>query len=136
MLTEIRVSTSRKQEFIDITDKVRTIVKNSNIKEGLCILYVPHATAAITINENADPNIQQDIIKVIDKIVPEHNNYLHDYIDNNAAAHIKSSIIGVSEVIPITNNELALGTWQNIFLCEFDGPRTRRILIKIIKNAM
>jgi len=131
----ITFSTSKKHELIDITSKVKEIVKNSKIKRGICFLYVPHATAAITINENADPNIQTDIIKAINKIVPEHDNYLHDSIDNNAAAHIKSTLIGVSKTIPIEDGKLQLGTWQDIFLCEFDGPRSNRnIIVKMIEQ--
>lgn len=127
------ISSSKHNELIDITDKVQEIVKNSKIKEGICHIYVPHATAAITINENADPNIKEDIIKAINKIVPEHDNYLHDDIDNNAAAHIKSTLVGVSAQIPITDGHLGLGTWQDIFFCEFDGPRhNRKIIVKII----
>jgi len=101
----------------------------------MCFIYVPHATAAVTINENADPNITKDIIKAINKIVPEHDNYLHDSIDNNAAAHIKSTLIGVSTAIPISSGHLQLGTWQDIFLCEFDGPRShRKVIVEIIKK--
>jgi len=130
----ITLSTSKKHELIDITNKVKEIVKKSKIKQGICFLYSPHATAAITINENADPNIQTDIIKAINKIVPEHDNYLHDAIDNNAAAHIKSTLIGVSKTIPISNGELQLGTWQDIFFCEFDGPRSNRnIIVEIVR---
>ena len=131
----ITLSTSKKHELIDITSQVKEIVKNSKVKKGICYIYVPHATAAVTINENADPNIQTDIIKAINKIVPEHDNYLHDSIDNNAAAHIKSTIIGVSTAIPISNGELQLGTWQDIFLCEWDGPRNHRnVIVEIIKK--
>jgi len=132
----ITISTSKKQELIDITQEVKNIVSKSNVKEGVCFVYVPHATAGITINENADPNIQTDIIKAMNDIIPEHNRYLHDSIDNNAAAHIKSSIIGVSKTIPIKDNKLALGTWQDIFFCEFNGPRNdRKVIIIIIKNS-
>jgi len=114
----ITISTSKKHELIDITSKVNSIVKDSDVKEGICFLYVPHATAGITINENADPNIQEDIIKAVNKIDPEHDNYLHDSIDNNAAAHIKSTLIGVSEYIPISNGELQLGTWQSLMFVD------------------
>lgn len=131
----ITLSTSRKHELIGITQKVISIVEKSKVKEGLCFIYIPHATAAITINENADPNIQADIIKAINKIVPEHDNYLHDSIDNNAAAHIKSSLIGVTSSIPISSSRLQLGTWQAINFCEFDGPRSsRKILVTIIPS--
>ena len=132
----ITLSTFKKYQLIDMTSQVEGIVKNSKVKEGICFIYAPHATAAITINENADPNVQTDIIKAINKIVPEHDNYLHDSVDNNAAAHIKSSLIGVSKTIPIKDNKLALGTWQDIFFCEFDGPRNdRKDIISIIKNS-
>jgi len=131
----ITISTSKKQELIDITQEVKNIVSKSNVKEGVCFVYVPHATAGITINENADPNIQTDIIKAMNDIIPEHNRYLHDSIDNNAAAHIKSSIIGVSKTIPIKNNKLMLGTWQAIMFVELDGPRqNRRIIVSTLKS--
>jgi len=134
-MPSINLSTSKKHELIDITSEVENIVKESKVKEGICFIYVPHATAAVTINENADPNIERDIIKAINKIVPEHDDYLHDSIDNNAAAHIKSTIIGVSKYIPIESGELQLGRWQNLFFCEFDGPRNNReVLVEIIKK--
>ncbi len=129
----ITLSTSRKHELTDITPKVKEIVKNSKVKDGICFIYVPHATAAVTINENADPNIQDDIIKAVNKMVPEHDGYLHDSVDNNAAAHIKSTIIGVSKAIPINSRKLQLGTWQNIFFTEWDGPRSsRKIIVEVI----
>src|SRR3989344_9130636 len=104
-MEQLTISSSKKHQLIDITAKIEEIVKKSKVKEGICFVYVPHATAAITINENADPNIQSDIIKAINKIVPEHDNYLHDRIDNNAAAHIKSTLVGVSKAIPIRDNK-------------------------------
>lgn len=132
---EITLNTSKEHELIDITDEVRKIVRLSKIKEGLCAVYAPHATAAITINENADPNLPKDILKAISKIVPEHDCYEHDKIDDNAAAHIKSTIIGVSKTIPIIDSELSLGSWQDIFFCEFDGPRKgRRVMVQILES--
>ncbi len=129
----ITLDTNQKHELIDITSKVNSVVKESKVKEGVCFLYVPHATAALTINENADPNIKTDIIKAVNKMVPEHDNYLHDSIDNNAAAHIKSTLIGVSEHIPISNGGLQLGTWQSLMFVEMDGPRSsRKIIVEII----
>ena len=131
----ITISTSKKHELIDITSQVEEIVKNSKVKEGMCFIYIPHATAGVTINENADPNIQTDIIKAVNKVVPEHDNYLHDSIDNNAAAHIKSTMIGVSKAIPISDGKLQLGMWQDIFFTEWDGPRSnRQIIVKVIKQ--
>lgn len=132
MIAKFTISTNEHNELVDITDKVQEIVKKSKIKNGICQVFVPHATAAITINENADPNVPEDILNALRKIVKEHNGWKHDSVDNNAAAHIKSSIIGASEMIPIDNNELVLGTWQDVFLCEFDGPRTRTIIVNII----
>lgn len=134
MAYSFSVKTTKKQELIDITPDVKNIISESKVKHGICHVYLPHATAALTINENADPNIQEDILKVINKLVPEHDNYLHDQIDNNAAAHIKSTLIGVSVNIPISDNTLQLGTWQDIFLCEFQGPRDRHVLVEIIKK--
>jgi len=131
----ITISTSKKHELVDITAGVREIVEKSKVKEGICFIYVPHATGGITINENADPNIKADIIKAVNNMVPEHNGYLHDSIDNNAAAHIKSTLIGASQAIPIHEGGLQLGTWQDVFFTEWDGPRSnRKIIVEIIKK--
>ena len=127
----LEVKTSKKIEFIDITNQIYKILKEENIKNGICYLFIPHTTAGITINENADPSVKEDIINMLNKIVPENWNYEH--LEGNSPAHIKSSLVGHSEVIFIENGELALGTWQGIFLCEFDGPRRRKVFIKIIK---
>lgn len=130
MQGEFSVNTSKKQEIVDITDKVKEIVKNSKTQEGICLIYTPHATCAIIINENYDPNVMTDILNSLNELIPE-GKWIHDSVDNNGAAHIKSSIIGPSETIPIKNNELQLGQWQNIMLCDFDGPRQRKIIIQI-----
>jgi secondary thiamine-phosphate synthase enzyme len=127
---ELTISTTKRQELVDITHKVEEILAKSGTKEGLCNIYVPHATAAVMINENADPNIGLDILDALDKMVKS-GGWRHDRIDNNAAAHIKSAIIGPSETIPIKNSQLTLGTWQNIFLVELDGPRKRTIMVTI-----
>lgn len=135
MIQKISISTQKKREMIDLTNEIENIVSSSGIKEGICTVYVPHATAGITINENADPNITKDILAALDDMVSKDIHYLHDRIDGNARAHIMSSIIGPSETIPISNNTLTLGTWQNIFLCEFDGPRAHRdIIISLIED--
>jgi len=133
-MKKIIISSTKKNELINITEKIKKIISESKIENGVCIVYVPHATAAVTINENADPNVAEDIINAINRIIPEHANYKHDRIDNNAAAHIKASIIGPSQIIPIKDGSLQLGRWQDIFLCEFDGPRERTIIIEIIKE--
>lgn len=128
----ITISTSRKQELIDITKDVAAIVKKSNIKEGVCNVFAMHATAAIIINENADPNICLDVLDALDKIIEE-GVWRHDRVDGNAASHIKSTILGPSETIPIKDGELLLGTWQSPMFVELDGPRkNRKIIVQII----
>ena len=124
MQEAISISTSKRQELIDITDKVEAIVKKSGVKEGLCTVFAMHATAAIIINENADPNICLDLIDSLNELIPK-GKWRHDKLDGNADAHIKSSILGPSETIPIKNNQLQLGTWQAVMLADFDGPRNR-----------
>jgi secondary thiamine-phosphate synthase enzyme len=132
MMKEISVKTSSRVELIDITHLVEKVVSESKIKSGLCIVYVPHTTAAVTINENADPSVRRDIIAELNKIVPLDDNYSH--LEGNAAAHIKASIIGSSETILVNGGSLVLGTWQGIYFCEFDGPRNRKVIIKIIEG--
>ena len=134
MLKEIEVTSSKSQEIIDITKEVAKIVKESGVKDGLCLVYVPHATAGILINENHDPSVCEDIIKKLSDVVPLHDGYKHDCIDNNAHAHIKSSLISPSEAIIIKDAELLLGTWQGLALIDFDGPRKRKVYIKIIEG--
>ena len=123
------LSTSAHHQVIDLTADVARLVRKSGVDAGQCIIYTPHATAAVTVNENADPNIGVDLMNALEKVIIEHDGWLHDRIDNNAAAHIKSAIIGPSVTIPIADGQMTLGTWQNIFLCEFDGPRRRRSVI-------
>ena len=127
----ISISTSKRQALIDITNKVEAIVKKSKVKEGLCTVFAMHATAAIIINENADPNICLDLIDSLNEIVPR-GKWRHDKLDGNADAHIKSSILGPSETIPIKDNRLQLGTWQSIMMVELDGPRNRKIIVSVI----
>lgn len=127
------VSTQGHHQIVDITDEVKQVWRESGVTEGQLAVYTPHATAAITINENDDPNIGADLLRALSKMVVEHDGWLHDRVDNNAAAHIKSAIVGPSETVPIVEGRLCLGTWQNIFLCEFDGPRReRRIVVSIV----
>lgn len=127
MHKEIYFETSKKQEIIDITEKVEKLV---NVKEGICVVYTPHATAAIMINESYDPNIMLDIIDALNSLIPR-GKWRHDAVDDNGAAHIKAGIIGPSEQIPIINGKLGLGRWQGIMLCDFDGPRKRKVIITI-----
>jgi secondary thiamine-phosphate synthase enzyme len=130
---EFTVSTTKRQELVDITHQVADAVKESGVVDGLCNVYVTHATAAIAINENADPNLCLDILDWLDETVAE-GKWRHDKIDNNAAAHIKAAVVGPSETIPIRDGELQLGTWQDIFLCCFDGPRKRRIVVTVVEG--
>jgi secondary thiamine-phosphate synthase enzyme len=132
MLKQLRVNTNSRTEFIDITQDIQKLVGESNVRTGVCCLSVPHTTAAITINENADPSVIRDIIKGLNKAVPFDNDYTHS--EGNSAAHIKSSIIGASTVLIIEEGRLVLGTWQAVYFCEFDGPRDRRVLVKVVKD--
>ncbi|MCK4521560.1 MAG: secondary thiamine-phosphate synthase enzyme YjbQ [Nanoarchaeota archaeon] len=127
---EITLSTSEKQELIDVTYDIQKSI--CPVKEGICIVYCPHTTAAITINESADPDVKEDILTKLNDIIPDDPNYKHS--EGNSDAHIKSSIIGCSETIMIKEGKLVLGTWQAIYFAEFDGPRKRKIFIKIIKD--
>ena len=130
MLKEITIKTNAQTEILDITAQVQNAVDESGITEGLCCVFVPHTTAGVTINENADPSVKQDIVMELNKVIPFDDNYSH--LEGNSAAHIKASIIGSSVNVPLKNNYLLLGTWQGICFCEFDGPRTRKYYVKII----
>ncbi len=129
MIETINISTSYAEEFRDITSLVEEKVKISGIKEGMVTVFVQHTTAAVTINENADSSVVEDILSTLDKIIPPRGNYSH--AEGNSHAHIKSSLIGSSRQIIIQNGKLKLGTWQGIYFCEFDGPRRREIWLKI-----
>lgn len=130
MIKYINVKSKTRNEFIDITETVEEVIKEVGIKDGICCLYVPHTTAAITINEGADPSVQRDIINVLSRLIPHDMNYAHR--EGNADAHIKSTIVGSSVNVIIEDGKLLLGTWQAIFFCEFDGPRHRRVAVKFI----
>ena len=132
MREEIALSTSKKQELIDITSQVNSIIKKSKIKEGLCNVFAAHATGAIIINENYDPNICLDLLDALSKLIPR-GAWRHDKIDGNADSHIKSAILGPSETMPVKNNELDLGRWQALMFAELDGPKSsRKIIITIM----
>ena len=132
MIKELRVKTSSRVELIDITHLVEKTVSEAKIKSGLCTVYVPHTTAAVTINENADPSVKSDIIAELNKVIPFDDDYSH--LEGNAAAHIKSSIIGSSETLLVDGGSLVLGTWQGIYFREFDGPRSRKVIVKLIEG--
>jgi secondary thiamine-phosphate synthase enzyme len=126
----VNIKTFQRVEFIDITDKVENLVKMSEISDGLCLLFVPHTTAGLTINENADPSVKNDIRLKINKMIPYKEEYSHN--EGNSDAHIKSSLFGPSLNLIICSRKLALGVWQGIYFCEFDGPRNRNLYIKFI----
>ncbi len=128
----LKIKTGSKTELIDITSEIRNLVRSSSIKEGFCMLYVPHTTAAVTINESADPRVKNDILMILNKIIPWEAGYRH--LEGNSPAHIKSTIVGASELVAIEDERLVLGTWQGIFFCEFDGPRNRKVNVHLFKD--
>ena len=124
------VHTTDQTTMVNITAKVSDIVRSSGVNDGICYVFIPHTTAAVTINESADPDVVADMIMEFNKVIPFHDHYQHR--EGNSAAHIKTTLTGTSEIIFIENGRLNLGTWQGIFLCEFDGPRTRQVWVKSI----
>ena len=130
MTTELRIRTKHKREMIDLTPQVAEIVHDSGVVEGLCNVYVAHATAAVVVNENDDPNVCVDTLDALDKLIPA-GIWRHDRVDGNAASHIQAAILGPSETIPVQQGSLLLGTWQAVMLVELDGPRERRIVVTI-----
>lgn len=132
MIKEIPIKSMAKTEFIDITDHVQDAIDELNIKKGVCYLFVPHTTAGITINEGADPSVKKDIEEQLVKLVPFDGSYHHS--EGNSPAHIKASLLGFSTFILIEEGRLLLGTWQSIYFCEFDGPRNRRVSLKVIRE--
>lgn len=128
-MKEISVTTGSRIEMLDITSQVRSAISKSGTQEGVCTVYCPHTTAAITINENADPDVTADILMKLNKMIPLHENYRH--LEGNSDAHIKSSLIGNSAQIIVSEGRLQLGTWQGIYFCEFDGPRLRHVWVSI-----
>ena len=131
MTETIRVRTTKHTSVVNITPQVRDIVSKSGVRDGLCIVYVPHTTACVFINEGADPDVVKDIVYMVEKLVPW-NDPNYDHGEGNSAAHIRSAIIGNSRVIPVVDGSLTLGTWESIFLAEFDGPRERKVIVKVI----
>lgn len=130
MISTFSVKTRLHEELIDITSEVQRAVSSSKVSDGICFVYTPHTTAAITINENADPTVQRDILKGLAHLNLESVSFSH--MEGNSPSHIKSSIIGCSEIVFIEKGSLALGTWQGIYFCEFDGPRSRKVFVKIL----
>jgi secondary thiamine-phosphate synthase enzyme len=129
MAQTFNVNTRSREELTDITSEVQRIVSGQEVSDGVCYIYTPHTTAAITINENADPDVRRDIIKGMAHLGLEGVSFSHS--EGNSPAHIKSSLIGCSETVFVENKKLLLGTWQGIYFCEFDGPRSRKVFVKI-----
>jgi secondary thiamine-phosphate synthase enzyme len=132
MFETFQVRTSAKTGFIDITRSVQEVIQKLGIKDGICFIFVPHTTAAITINENADPSVPKDIVMELNKIVPFQDRYQH--LEGNSPAHIKASLLGPSQTLFVESGRLVLGTWQGIFFCEFDGPRNRNVYVKVTRT--
>ncbi|MCL2144034.1 MAG: secondary thiamine-phosphate synthase enzyme YjbQ [Endomicrobia bacterium] len=131
MLKKFEIKTAKREELLNISAFVEKAVKESGVKSGAAVIFCPHTTAAITINENADPDVCEDIIKGLKKISPMDKNYAH--IEGNSDAHIKSSLTGASQTIIIENSKPLLGVWQGVYFCEFDGPRTRTVFVKVMQ---
>ena len=129
-MTELRIQTTAKRQMIDLTARIAEIVAGSKVAEGLCSVYVPHATAAVVVNENDDPNVCTDVLDALDRLVPA-GVWRHDRVDGNAASHIQATLLGPGETIPVQGGRLLLGTWQAVMLVELDGPRERRVLVTV-----
>lgn len=129
-IKQFTVRTQARVQFVNIDHEVQKAIAESGIQDGICTVFVPHTTAAVTINENADPDVVRDITAELEKVIPLSDNYHHS--EGNSAAHIKCSLIGASETVPVENGRMVLGTWQSLFFCEFDGPRSRKVLVKVI----
>lgn len=130
----LSVASYERNQFIDVTPEVNLVVARSGIREGMCYLYVPHTTAGITINENADPSVPQDILERLSILAPREGRYRHT--EGNADAHIKATLVGVSQTVPVSGGKLLLGTWQGVFFCEFDGPRRRKLVVRVMGEGV
>ena len=126
----LAVRTSARTDLVDITRLVAAVVRKSGMDGGMCFVYVPHTTAGVTINENADPDVQRDFKKALDDLVPWEAGYAHS--EGNSAAHVKASMVGFTAAVPVERGQMLLGTWQAIYFCEFDGPRERKVIVKVL----
>ena len=129
----LTVKTRAQTELVDITADVSRLVADSGVRNGLCLVYVPHTTAGVTINENADPSVPKDLLMVLNQMVPWKADYRH--LEGNSPAHVKSTLVGASQTIAVENGRLVLGTWQGVFFCEFDGPRSRTVQVRIVEGV-
>ncbi len=132
MLGVIEVETHRREEMVELTEEVRAQVARSGVRSGLCVVWVPHTTAGVTVNENADPSVRRDALMAMAHMVPREGGYAHS--EGNSDAHVKSSIFGHGVTLIVDGGELLLGAWQGVFLCEFDGPRKRRVFVKVVES--
>lgn len=133
MLRSVEIRTSARSQMVDITDKESRVIREEGLAEGIVLVYCPHTTAGVTINEGADPDVVKDMLMLLDELCPwTHPSFRHG--EGNSAAHLKSSLIGTSVIIPVHNGRMMLGTWQKIYFCEFDGPRNRKFLVQLIKS--
>lgn len=132
MIRVIELRTDKRNQMVDVTARVKEVVATSGVQEGLCILYVPHTTAAVAVNEGADPSVVEDILRQLAEIAPHDARYSH--LEGNADAHIKATLIGASQTVPISGGKLLLGTWQAVFFCEFDGPRRRKLVVQVLRD--
>lgn len=132
MLKQFTVKTGSRGQMIDITSQVRSLLRESGFTNGICQVFVPHTTAGVTINENADPDVPRDILTTLERLIPHHGNYRHS--EGNSDAHLKASLMGFSQTVFFENGNLILGTWQSLFFCEFDGPRNRSVFVKLIPS--
>ncbi len=135
MSETFEVATEAGKECVDLTDRVRAVVKRAGVDAGLCHVMVLHSTAAVVVNEFDDPNIGRDLLTALDRAVPDHAGWLHDRIDDNAHAHIKAALLGPTELVPVKDGDLVLGTWQRILLVELDGPRSRKVSVTMLPAA-
>ncbi len=129
---EISVRTDSRNQLIDITRKIQKLIDDSDVKDGMAIIFVPHTTAAVTINENADPSVKDDILSYLERLIPKESGFRHT--EGNSDAHIKAILVGSEIIVFFSDGRLELGTWQGIYFCEFDGPRSRKIMVKIAEN--
>jgi secondary thiamine-phosphate synthase enzyme len=133
MRFELQISSKSRAELVDITEKVQDCVRQSGVPEGVCVIVVPHTTAGLTVNENWDLSVKADLLATLERCVPWQANYHH--VEGNAAAHIKTSLVGSSHMLLVQGGQVVLGSWQGIFLAEFDGPRRRQVLVRVLRDA-
>jgi secondary thiamine-phosphate synthase enzyme len=131
-MKSLRIKTSRRTEFVDITNEVEKAVRESGVHQGVCYVYVPHTTAGVAINEHADPDVASDVEGLFDRLIPHKGSYRH--AEGNTDSHMKAILTGTSQIVLVQDGKLALGTWQGIFLCEFDGPRQRTVFVKVVRD--